>query len=139
MSYSKRVGSKDDKRFYSIGELADAAGVSRRTVRYYVQRGLIDPPEGLGRSSVYSGTHAEQIQRVLRLQREGMDLDSIQQAPAEALESVKILPGGNPMLVMRIPIAPGIRLELDAGGQPPDPKTLDRLAEACARILRSGK
>jgi len=34
------------KRF-SVGELAELGGVSRRTVRYYVQEGLIPAPLGL--------------------------------------------------------------------------------------------
>ena len=33
---------------YAIGELADLGGISRRTVRYYVQEGLLPPPRGLG-------------------------------------------------------------------------------------------
>ncbi|MBA2355458.1 MAG: MerR family DNA-binding transcriptional regulator, partial [Acidobacteria bacterium] len=38
---------------YAIGDLAALGGVSRRTVRYYVQGGLIPPPEGLGRGNHY--------------------------------------------------------------------------------------
>ncbi len=135
MSYYEFVGNE---AFYSIGELADKAGVSRRTVRYYVQRGLVDPPEGLGRGSAYAEKHVEQIQRVLRLQREGMDLETIQSVPEDALP-VRVSPHGAPELVMRIPIGEGVRLELDAGSSPPTPETLDKLAEACARILRSKK
>ena len=32
-----------DATTYSIGELAESAGVSRRTVRFYVQQGLLGP------------------------------------------------------------------------------------------------
>ena len=34
---------------YNIDELADLGGVSRRTVRYYVQEGLLPAPLGVGR------------------------------------------------------------------------------------------
>ena len=138
MSYYVFVADETET-LYSIGELADKAGVSRRTVRYYVQRGLIDPPEGRGRGSGYGAKHAGQIQRVLRLQREGLDLDTIQNAPGEELPRVKLSPFGAPELVLRVPLGEGMRLELDAGVSPPSPETLDKLAEACARILRAKK
>ena len=129
---------KSGETIYSIGELADKTGVSRRTVRYYVQRGLIDPPDGLGRGSAYVEKHVGQIQRVVRLQREGLDLGTIQQVPA-GLEPPATASRAAPEVVIRIPIAEGIRLELDAGNHPPAPDVLDKLAEACARILRSKK
>jgi len=41
----------------SIGELSDATGVTRRTIRFYVQRGLLPPPLGGGRGSYYTEAH----------------------------------------------------------------------------------
>ena len=49
---------------YAIGELATLGGVSRRTVRYYVQEGLISAPLGLGRGNHYTPDHLEQLLRV---------------------------------------------------------------------------
>ena len=40
-----------DELRYAIQDLADLADVSRRTVRYYVQEGLIPPPTGLPEES----------------------------------------------------------------------------------------
>jgi len=40
---------------YSVGELADLGGVSRRTVRYYVQEGLLPTPLGVGRGDAHRG------------------------------------------------------------------------------------
>ncbi|MCC6705677.1 MAG: MerR family DNA-binding transcriptional regulator, partial [Thermomicrobiales bacterium] len=37
----------NDER-YSLQELSDAAGVSPRTVRYYIAEGLLPPPEPAG-------------------------------------------------------------------------------------------
>lgn len=69
----------DDGKALTIGEIADAAGVSRRAVRFYVQRQLIDPPTGLGRGGHYTSSHLEQLRRVRDLQAAGHSLDAIAQ------------------------------------------------------------
>ena len=53
---------------YSIGELAALGGVSRRTVRYYVQRGLLQAPTGLGRGRHYTQRHLDTLIRIRKLQ-----------------------------------------------------------------------
>ena len=77
----------------SIGELADAAGVSRRAVRFYVQRGLLPPPHGLGRGPHYDGAHLERLKRIGELQAAGHSLEAIG----------RILEGGEPPDVMAPP------------------------------------
>jgi DNA-binding transcriptional MerR regulator len=67
---------------YSIDEIAKHGGVSRRTVRYYVQEGLIPPPIGLGRGSRYDETHLRQLIRVKFLQEKGQSLVEIRQTLA---------------------------------------------------------
>src|SRR5580704_13954542 len=61
----------------SISELADRAGLSRRAIRFYVQRGLIPAPEGRGRGAGYGTEHLERLKRVLQLQAAGHSLDAI--------------------------------------------------------------
>src|SRR5438552_9664961 len=65
---------------YAIGDLASLTGVSRRTVRYYVQEGLIPPPLGVGRGNHYSAGHLEQLLRVKAMQEAGRTLDEIRRA-----------------------------------------------------------
>ncbi|MDQ3036824.1 MAG: MerR family transcriptional regulator [Myxococcota bacterium] len=67
----------DDDAPYGIEELADRAGVSRRTVRYYVQRGLLPAPTGVGRGKHYTEAHLARLVRVRELQEEGVSLDAI--------------------------------------------------------------
>lgn len=69
-----------DERRYSIGELADLTEVSRRTVHYYVQRRLIDPPLGRGRGRHYDERHVRQIREIRDLQRLGVSLADMGQA-----------------------------------------------------------
>ena len=67
---------------YSIEELAAKAGVSRRTVRYYVQRGLLPAPYGLGRGRHYGEEHLAALLQAKLFQERGLDLESIREALA---------------------------------------------------------
>jgi DNA-binding transcriptional MerR regulator len=62
---------------YLIEELCRLTGFSRRTVRYYVQEGLVNPPAGRGRGGYYSDLHAAQLARIRVLQEQGYRLDAI--------------------------------------------------------------
>lgn len=55
-------------------------GYSRRTVRYYVELGLIEPPAGRGRGGFYNDSHLAVLQRIKNLQEKGMGLSSITKA-----------------------------------------------------------
>jgi DNA-binding transcriptional MerR regulator len=66
-----------DQGRYLIEELCRLTGFSRRTVRYYVQEGLVDPPAGRGRGGYYSDLHAAQLARIRELQERGFRLDAI--------------------------------------------------------------
>ena len=121
---------------YSIGQLAELGSVSRRTVHFYVQQGLIDPPEGRGRGSYYTDRHLDQLQRVLALQREGLPLRRIQgMSETEQLRAAEAVPGRQ--LVLRLAVAPGITLEVEAGsgGEIPSAEQLRELARRCAEVL----
>jgi DNA-binding transcriptional MerR regulator len=62
------------EHMYGIEELAELAGVSRRTVRYYVQRGLLPTPTGLGRGRHYTEEHLATLVRIRELQERGVPL-----------------------------------------------------------------
>lgn len=70
-------GVQGDEAVYGIDELADRAGVSRRTVRYYVQRGLLPAPTGVGRGKHYTEGHLARLVRIRELQEEGVALVDI--------------------------------------------------------------
>ena len=122
------------ERTYSIRELAETADVSRRTVRFYVQRGLIDPPQGRGRGSVYTSRHLEQIRRVRAFQRRGFELDVIRTMPEE--QPSPVVPPSRPFSVLRIPLARGVRLEVDATQRVPSPTLIDELVYVCTGVLQ---
>src|SRR5688500_19450448 len=61
----------------AIGELADAAGLTRRAIRYYVQQGLLPAPLGRGRGRHYDESHLQALTRIAELQQAGHSLDAI--------------------------------------------------------------
>lgn len=68
----------DSNTTYKLDELARAAGVSARTVRYYVQRGLLPAPAFRGRDTVYTGEHLVRLRGIKFLQERFLPLDAIQ-------------------------------------------------------------
>jgi DNA-binding transcriptional MerR regulator len=61
----------------SVEELADAAGVPVRTVRYYVTEGLIPGPGGRGRAAAYGDEHLLRLRLVRRLAEQRVPLAEI--------------------------------------------------------------
>ena len=64
---------------YSLTELADLAGVTPRTVRYYLSQGLLPSPGTSGPGAKYDDTHLGRLRLVRRLQREHLPLAEIRQ------------------------------------------------------------
>jgi DNA-binding transcriptional MerR regulator len=61
----------------SIGELAQRTGVTRRTIRYYVEIGLLPPPAGAGKAAVYGRDHLERLETIKELQAYRLSLEEI--------------------------------------------------------------
>ncbi len=62
---------------YDLAELSDRAGVSQRTVRYYIQQGLLPSPETRGPGAHYSAEHLDRLRLIRRLQKEHLPLAEI--------------------------------------------------------------
>lgn len=62
------------RREYRIGELANAAGVTVRTVRYYQERKLLPPPRRVGRVAWYSQAHLARLRVIGQLLERGHTL-----------------------------------------------------------------
>jgi len=62
---------------YSLQELADLAGVTPRTIRYYIVSGLLPSPGKAGPGTTYTDGHLNRLRLVRRLQREHLPLAEI--------------------------------------------------------------
>ena len=70
-------GMVTESESYDLSELSAAAGVTPRTVRYYVQRGLLPAPATRGPGTRYDRPYLDRLQLIRRLQREHLPLAEI--------------------------------------------------------------
>jgi DNA-binding transcriptional MerR regulator len=126
--------SGDESR-YAIQDLADLADVSRRTVRYYVQEGLIPAPLGVGRGRHYAQAHLNRLLQVKELQAAGRTLDEIRATlvVGAAARPVKRAAASLPdrSIWRRLQIAPGIEVHVAHHVTLPGPNRLRELAAWC--------
>ena len=67
----------NDQKTFTLDEIAALAELPRRTVRYYIQTGLIDRPQGVGKGAFYTQHHIEQLVLVRKWQLAGLSLEKI--------------------------------------------------------------
>ena len=124
-----------DEPRYAVGDLADLGGVSRRTVRYYVQEGLLPTPLGVGRGNHYGSEHLAQLLKVKALQESGRTLDEIRQVLTQKTHSHERAPEPPERTIWRrVTLAPGVELNVAADIRLPPPGKLADLAAWC-RLL----
>lgn len=75
---------ENNQRHYSLDELCALVELPKRTVRYYIQRGLVAPPEGETRGARYDERHLEALLAIKKWQRAGLSLERIQELLTES-------------------------------------------------------
>lgn len=97
----------------SLAELAARSGLPPRTVRYYIQLGLVDRPEGETRAARYGTRHLQQLAAIRRWQQAGLPLRRIAALLAQGAEAQP--PPAAPLEVWsRMQIADGLELMVQA-------------------------
>ncbi len=71
---------RSDERQYTLQELATAAGVSIRTIRYYIGEGLLPAPAGAGPQSHYTDSHLNRLRAIGLLKDRYLPLKEIRKA-----------------------------------------------------------
>ncbi len=71
------AGSNPGSAGITIEELARRTGMTVRNIRAHQSRGLLDPPEVVGRTGFYDEEHVGRIALIRELQEEGFNLEAI--------------------------------------------------------------
>jgi DNA-binding transcriptional MerR regulator len=115
-----------------LAQLCDAADVTPRTVRYYIQQGLLPAPETRGPGAHYNEGHVARLRLIKRLQREHLPLGEIRKRIASLTDDqVDSLLKSAPS--RRDPTALGYIREVLAGGSAP------RILAASAPMMTLGR
>jgi DNA-binding transcriptional MerR regulator len=69
--------ARDERREFTIDELAREAGATVRNVRAYQDRGLLPPPEKRGRTGIYTDVHLARLKIIGQLLERGYTLRNI--------------------------------------------------------------
>lgn len=72
-----RAGAGDGRREYRVEELAEAAGITTRTLRFYRERKLLQPPRKEGRIAWYGEAHLHRLGVIAELLERGHTLGGI--------------------------------------------------------------
>ena len=122
----------------TINALSELSGVALRTIRYYVQNGILSPPVGEKRAARYSTGHLDQLSRIKGLQAEGHSLDLIRRLLHESGEPVG-QEKTDISVWTRIQLAPGLEVHIDASQAELSTSQLRRLAQDFRNSLRNLK
>ena len=103
---------------YTLDDVASLTDTPRRTVRYYIQIGLVDRPEGTGKGAFYTRRHVEQLLAVRKWQLAGVSLERIAEVLARA-DSGPLPPAprraGTVEVWSHLVVADGVELTVEPG------------------------
>jgi DNA-binding transcriptional MerR regulator len=104
---------------YSIDELAALVELPRRTVRYYIQQGLVDRPIGEKRAAYYTASHLEQLLTIRKWQQAGLSLDRIREIlagpDANLMPPARPRGAGTVEVWSHLVVADGLEITLEPG------------------------
>lgn len=128
---------------FTLQELCTQVDLPIRTVRYYVQIGLLDRPEGETRAARYGDAHLSQLASIKKWSASGLSLDRIRELLAQQTAPEQPLRGPQPGSVLvktHMHIASGLELVIDPSSAALSPDELRQLslgiAELHARITQ---
>ena len=100
---------------FSIKELAKLSGLTERTVRYYMEKGLVDRPVGQRKAAYYLDRHLEQLRTVKRYREAGFSLERISRLmkEGEVFDLAKAGESVSQRLLVRYSAAEGLELTVD--------------------------
>ncbi len=136
---------------YTLSELSKLTGVSARTVRYYIQSGLLPAPVGAGPAARYTEAHIDRLRFIRKLQSAHLPLNEIRRrlealpedwnlavadaaadyAPADsALDYISTVLGRDNQPAVTLPVQPNLAASysLPAPASEPDRAQWERIS-----------
>lgn len=119
----KRLTPMTETKTFTLDELCTLSDTPRRTVRYYIQLGLVDRPIGETRAAHYVGQHLEQLLKIRQFADAGVSLERIREVLSGEAPPVppRQRKPGSVQVKSHLFIAEGVELQIspeDAGLTP---------------------
>lgn len=70
---------KNNNPTFTLYELSALVKMDGRKIRFYIQKGLVGRPEGIGKGAFYTHKHLEQLLAVCKWKNAGLSLERIQE------------------------------------------------------------
>ena len=103
---------------FTINELCTLADLPTRTVRFYIQQGLVSRPQGEKKGAKYNAAHLDQLLSIKKWQAAGLSLERIRGLLADpCADDLPPLPRRAGMVEVwsRLHIADGVELQVEPG------------------------
>jgi DNA-binding transcriptional MerR regulator len=117
---------------FTIDQVCTLAALPKRTVRYYIQMGLLDGPVGETRGAHYLSSHLDSLLRIKQLTDAGVSLERVREVLRGEPPAVPPRPrqAGSVEVRSHIWIAPGIELQVAPEDAQISPEQVRALAQA---------
>jgi len=123
---------------YTLADLCALTHLAARTVRYYVQTGLVDKPVGETRAARYGAKQLEQLLLIKKWTHEGVSLERIKTLLHETTPPLPAQPRpGNVRVCTHITVAPGVELVLDPTEAGLSPEQIRKLASRIIELYEN--
>ena len=122
---------------FSVNELSLLAELPLRTVRYYIQQGLVDRPHGEKRGAWDDGHHLDQLVQIRKWSAAGLSLDRIRELVQGGPVAVPERPRqvGSIQVKSHIWLGPGLELQVSAEEAGLSPEQLRQLVSAVTQAI----
>ena len=139
---------KSQEEKFAIDKLCKLVGMNKRTVRYYIQKGLVDRPKGTGKGAYYTRAQLQQLLSIRKWKDAGLSLERIQEIlagekdayrPDKPVPPPRINKQGSVEVWSHIYVDDGVELHIEpnrAGLSPEQVRDLFRKVSDQYRIIK---
>jgi DNA-binding transcriptional MerR regulator len=112
------MNNEELTKVFSLDELCSLTDTAKRTVRFYIQSGLVDRPIGQRRGAHYTERHLEQLLFIAKWQKSGLSLERIRELLQQQAEPEELLPrrkAGKVEVWSHLTVVNGVEIHIEPG------------------------
>jgi DNA-binding transcriptional MerR regulator len=129
----------NSERQFTLSELCVLADLPVRTLRYYVQNGLVDRPQGETRAARYGAGHLEQVLLIKKWTTSGVSLERIKELLRGDEPSIpaKSRKAGSVEVCSHLFVADGLEMVIEPGRAGMTPEQVRTFAKGVMALYQS--